>query len=138
MGAVSFSAKPLDAPVALIMQSLGDDGRLIDAACDAGYRGMVIAATGGGHVPENVADKLERAAARMPVILASRVGAGELLRETYGFKGSETDLLGRGLINAGWLDPLKARLLLALHLRCGSDAKTIGAVFADWLDGMPS
>lgn len=127
---------PVDAPVALLAQSMGDDGRLVDAAIDAGYRGIVVAATGGGHVPEIVADRLERAVARVPVVLASRVGAGELLRETYGFKGSETDLLARGLISAGWLDPLKARILLALHLRCGSDIGAIRAAFAEWLAGV--
>lgn len=130
--------EPLDAPVALLAQSMGDDGRLVDTVVDAGYKGIVIAATGGGHVPEMVADRLEGAAARMPVVFATRTGAGELLRETYGFKGSETDLLSRGLISAGWLDPLKARVLLTLHLRRGSDIATIRASFAEWLEGGPS
>ena len=70
--------------------------------------------TGGGHAAHWVADRLADAAAQVPVVMASRTGAGEMLRQTYDFKGSEIDLLARGLISAGWLDGLKARLLLTL------------------------
>ena len=127
------------APVALLTVTLGDDGRLIEQALDAGYRGIVMECTGGGHAAHWVADKLAEAARRVPVVMASRTGAGEMLRQTYDFKGSEIDLLARGLISAGWLDGLKARLLLTLVLMAGADdAHTaIRATFGAWLDPTP-
>jgi L-asparaginase len=102
--------------VALLSTWLGDDGRLIDHAVDAGYAALVIQATGGGHVNPLVAAAIGRATRRLPVVFASRAGSGEILRKTYGFPGSETDLLLRGAIAAGALDAVKARLLLELLL----------------------
>ena len=133
--AVARDATP--APVALLTVTLGDDDRLIEQALDAGYRGIVIECTGGGHAASWVADKLVEAAQRVPVVMASRTGAGEMLCQTYDFKGSEIDLLARGLISAGWLDGLKARLLLTLLLMAGADDTAIRERFGAWLDPGP-
>ena len=126
------------APVALLTVTLGDDGRLIERALEAGYRGLVVELTGGGHAAHWVADRLVEAAQQVPVVMASRTGAGEMLRRTYDFKGSEIDLLARGLIGAGWLDGLKARLLLTLLLTAGADDTAIRETFAAWLDPAPA
>jgi len=106
-------------PVALHRVTLGDDGRLLASIVDAGYRGLVVDALGAGHVPEWLVDDLAGLAERVPVVLASRTGAGEVLRSTYGFPGSERDLLARGLLWAGALDALRARLVVALALAAG-------------------
>ena len=90
----------------------------------------MIEALGGGHVLSPMAQSLETLAAEIPVVLASRTGSGEVLTNTYGFTGSETDLLSRGLINAGMLDGPKARLLLSLLLRSGASKKEIAEAFA--------
>lgn len=73
---------------------------------------------------------LQDAAERIPVVLASRTGGGTTLTHAYGFDGSEKDLLSRGLIGAGHLDPYKARLLLTVLLRSGADRGSILASFA--------
>ena len=116
-------------PVALYKASFGDDGRLLPEIERLGYEGLVVEAMGGGHLPASMVGTLEGLAGRMPVVLASRIGAGEVLTRTYSFPGSETDLLGRGLIPAGPLDGLKARILLSLLLRSGASREEITVAF---------
>ena len=89
--------------------------------------GLVIAAFGGGHLPEGMTDKVSAIAARMPVVLASSAGAGPVFETTYGYKGAERDLIARGLIPAGLFSPPKARILLALMLAAGRPAAEIEA-----------
>lgn len=106
---------PVTCRVPVVPMALGDDGVLLEGLRER-VDGLVIAAFGVGHVPAGIVDRLQNLAARVPVVLASRTGAGPSLRATYGFPGSETDLLRRGLISAGFLDPYKARVLLCLLL----------------------
>ena len=135
---VSLPTGSRDRPVALLTGVLGDDGRLVGEVERLGYAGLVIEAMGGGHLPSVTVEPLASLARDMPVVLASRTGGGEVLRRTYGFPGSETDLLSRGLINAGTLDGRKARLLLSLLLRSGATGEEISATFDRWPDGGPA
>nr|AGS49346.1 L-asparaginase [uncultured bacterium esnapd2] len=119
--------KPVE--VAVVPVVLGDNGTVLEAVADR-VDGLVVAAFGVGHVPESVVDILSGLAERMPVVLASRTGSGSVLERTYAFPGSESDLLGRGLIPAGFLDPLKARILLWHLLSNGHDIADIRQTFA--------
>jgi len=116
-----------DPRVALLETHLGDRGDLLRLVADAGYDGIVLAGFGAGHVSAALADVVGEVAARCPVVLASRTGGGPVLRSTYGFVGSERDLLARGVVPAGWLDPRKARLLLWALLAAGHGVEEIRA-----------
>lgn len=115
--------------VGMVTAAFGDDGRDW-AAVAQGWDGLVVAGFGAGHVAEPAVPVLAGLAGRMPVVLASRAGAGPVLASTYGFPGSESDLLARGLIRAGFLDPFKARILLTALLAVTRDGDTIRAGFA--------
>lgn len=130
---ISLAEEHEDHHVCLLTITLGDDGRLLKTVGSQGYSGLIIEAMGGGHVPSLMVDTLTDLASEMPVVLASRTGSGEVLRKTYGFSGSETDLLERGLISAGSLDGLKARLFLTLLLRSGAAVDEIKGAFASLL-----
>jgi L-asparaginase len=115
--------------VALVRVTLGDDGRILPALTAHGFRGVVIEGFGGGHVTPPMVTRIERLATEMPVVLTSRTGSGELLRRTYRYRGSETDLLEAGAIPAGTLDGLKARILLSVCLAADPAGENVADVF---------
>jgi len=115
--------------VALLTTHLDDSGDLLTLASESGYDGIVLAALGVGHVSQAVADNVTKAVARTPVVVATRTGAGPTAEHTYDFLGSESDLISRGAVLAGWLTPVKARLLLVALLGLGYDAEKIGSEF---------
>jgi L-asparaginase len=118
-----------DAPdVALVTAVLGDGGAQLRAIGHP-FTGLVLAAMGAGHIPQRLLPDLERLAERMPVAAASRTGAGPLLRSTYGFSGSERDLIRLGLLDSCGLGPLKARVLLTLALWSTEDRGTAEELF---------
>lgn len=124
--------------VALLSCVLGDDGRLAGALGRSGYRGAVIDGFGGGHVPSSMVPALEELRRAMPVVFCSRTGSGEVLAHTYGFAGSEMDLLARGLVAGGALDGRKARVALALALARAHDDESAIDLFCAVRDSLSS
>jgi L-asparaginase len=114
--------------VALVECALDDRGELLRLAADH-CDGIVVAAFGAGHVSEPAAQVISAALTRVPVVVASRTGAGTTLSVTYGFTGSESDLLRRGAVLAGWLDPRKSRLLLWALLALGRSPEQLRTEF---------
>jgi L-asparaginase len=129
LGGVAGSAQP----VALFWMGLDEPGKLIEALLvdrdRLGYRGAVLGAMGGGHLPERTAEIAPRLATAMPTVVSPRAGGGPLLRQTYGGPSAEIALRQAGLIWGGRLNPLKARVLLETCLRAGLARDTIAGVF---------
>lgn len=128
-------AADADQPVALVTVGLADDGRLLGALPGLGYRGAVIEAMGAGHVPSVMVSPLAELAGAIPVVLSSRVASGSVFTRTYGFPGSEIDLVERGLIAGGAVGGIKARLLLSLLLAAGLQGEDLRNTFSVYSDG---
>ncbi|HWD77285.1 MAG TPA: asparaginase [Kribbella sp.] len=129
---VQGSAEPTELDrvhVALYTVTLDDDGLLLQGLADT-HQGLVVAGYGVGHVPAALAPVLGELATRIPVVLTSRTGAGSVVRNTYHSPGAEADLLQRGLIDGGFLDPYKARVLLRLLLATDDDIATAFSQYA--------
>jgi L-asparaginase len=96
-------------------------GDLIDASVQRGARGLVIASAGAGAMTAAQIDAAEAASrAGIPVVVASRVPRARLL---------PTDV-PTGMIAAGALSPVKARILLMLALARGDTRSELAALFA--------
>ncbi|ANJ54361.1 asparaginase [Pseudomonas silesiensis] len=104
--------------IALLESTLSAETLLLDNILDLGYDGLVIAGFGAGHVSEQWADAVEKIARKIPVLIATRTGSGATAQASYGFTGSEMDLIGRGALMTGFLCPRKARILLWLLVGC--------------------
>ncbi|HEY6395810.1 MAG TPA: asparaginase, partial [Candidatus Binataceae bacterium] len=116
------TVKPLiENRVATITAWSGDTESLTQALKRRDIKGLVIAGFGGGRVPLGWVKRLEKAAAKMPIVLASRTGAGAV-DDPYGYGGAHF-LRSIGLIAAHEMPVHKARikLMLALGNRLSGD-----------------
>jgi L-asparaginase len=119
------------APIVPILEvGPGFEREILAAVAAAAIDGLVLSLPGAGHVGAEAAPDLGRLAARIPVVFASRTGAGETLRASYGYPGGEIDLIARGLIPAQSLDARKARIALQLLLSEHADIALVRKTFA--------
>ncbi|GAA5098623.1 asparaginase [Bartonella acomydis] len=134
-----FFPKTFDLPqnyehqVALLYSSLSSDTELIKFCLESGqYAGLVIAGFGSGHCSFEKADIVRQYTQKMPIIIASRICTGSTTRTTYGYKGSEVDLIASGALMSGYLSAVKARLLLWAFLAQGYSLTQIKAHWDEW------
>jgi L-asparaginase len=127
--ALSLESADFSGLVPILEGGLDDSGELLDIVVKAGARGVVVAAAGVGHVSAGTATVIERVVADIPVVVASRTGAGTTFRGTYGFRGSESSLIAMGATMSGWLDPRKSKVLLHTLLATGADRARVNAEF---------
>ncbi|CAK00706.1 asparaginase [Bartonella tribocorum] len=119
--------------VALLYSSLSSDAQLMKFCLESGYyAGLVIAGFGAGHCSFQEADLVQQYAQKIPIIIASRCCNGSTTRITYGYKGSETDMIASGALMSGYLSAVKARLLLWAFLAQGYSLAQVRAYWNNW------
>jgi L-asparaginase len=124
-------ASPPFPRVELIRCTIAMDDFLVAAAYEKGVDGLVIEALGVGHVSVPVRDVLVKAVeSGVPVLVTTRCTAGTALTKTYGFPGSESDLISKGVMVAKGLPGIKARLKLTLAMASGDDGQRLRRRFS--------
>ncbi len=120
-----------DAPlpeVSLIWAAAGAPAFLAEAALERSD-GVVIAATGIGHVPQWWMPSIRSASTRgVSVVVASRCGSGST-GLGYAGPGGDYDLKQAGAIFAGYRRPLQARIELICALASGMTGQQVLAHF---------
>jgi L-asparaginase len=109
--------------VDIVISYIGADGAMIEAAANAGAKGIVSAATGAGRPTPAEDAAFDKAYRENGVLmcLASRVAAGRVARSP--------GLAQRGFVASDNLQPWKARLLLSLALTQTDNAGEIQRMF---------
>jgi L-asparaginase len=108
--------------VEIVVHYAGADGRVIrallndSAQSESRLNGLVVAATGLGHVSGAMYDAIKEARDRnIPVVISTRVYTGRTI-PLYANKGKGISLKDIGCVFADNLSPQKARILLMLAL----------------------
>jgi L-asparaginase len=109
--------------VDIVLSYVGADGALIEAAANAGAKGIVSAATGAGRPTpaEDAAFDKAYKEKGMLMCLCSRVASGRVVRSP--------GLARRGFVAGDNLQPWKARILLSLALTTTNNADDIQRMF---------
>jgi L-asparaginase len=108
--------------VDVLLTYQGASGDLIEAAVDAGARGIVLATAGAGATSGTQSDGVRYAASKgVPVVITTRAGSGRIAGA------------GRGNSVAGQdLAPIKARILLMLALTKTQDPNELRRIFSEY------
>jgi L-asparaginase len=125
----TYAASAATARVPLVKMAVGLDALLLEAALAAGVDGLVLEGSGVGHVPTTWMPAIRSAIdAGLPVVLASRTGAGPV-RAEYGGPGGGHDLASAGVILAGRRTGLMARIELICALGAGLSGGELRSAF---------
>lgn len=118
----------IEPEVAMVTALTGESKALGEALAQPKLRGLVVAGFGSGRVPLRWVEPLvEAVKSGLPVVLASRTGAG-VVDDPYGFGGAHY-LKSAGLISAHEMPAHKARLKLMLALGNGMSGETLKDYF---------
>ncbi len=112
--------------VDIVYTHVNDDGTLIDAAVNAGAKGIVYAGSGMGSIHKDAEPALYNARAKgVAVVRSSRVGNGQVVAATKEWTEAK-------FIDSDTLNPQKARILLQLALTKTSDPDRIQKMFKEY------
>ena len=119
--------------VEIVPHYAGANGRLLRALLNDDQppplAGIVIAATGLGHVSASMHDAIKKARDReIPVVISTRVYTGRLM-PLYAGKGKGVDLRDLGCVLPDNLSPQKARILLMVALTKTKDPEELQRYF---------
>ena len=105
-------------------------GALLAAPLD----GLIVAGLGAGTMPPALDPLIAEAAHRIPVVMATRSGQGEVAAGIYVGAGTTNNLLTQGVIAGSFLDPRKARILLTILLWAGYSGESLKKELMAWRD----
>jgi L-asparaginase len=112
--------------VDVILTYQGASGDLIQAAVDAGAKGIVIATAGAGAMSGTQGQGVQYARSKgIPVVTTTRTGSGRIANRTGGRGGGS-------FIGGEDLAPVKARILLMLALTKTSDPAELRRIFMEY------
>jgi len=112
--------------VKVIYGHADDDALFVEAAVQAGVRGIVYAGTGNGSIHRAAEEALAHAAETgIIVVRSTRVGEGAVIP-------AEPSYIKEGFLEGDSLNPQKCRILLQLALTKTSDRKRIQQMFHEY------
>jgi len=115
----------IDPNVALIACYTGMNGDLLEHLRQQKISGLVLEGFGAGNVPPGVVPAIEAMLADgIPVVLATRCPEGGVC-PVYAYPGGGADLMKKGVILAGRLSGVKARIQLMVALGAGYGIEAI-------------
>jgi L-asparaginase len=126
----TFPAKSLETQVDIIKVAMGEDSRLLEAAIHSGARAIVLEAFpgGGGVTPEIMAAVKQARTKGFVFVMAPRSPIGSALSGASGGCGP-FDLRQCGVITAGDLSSIKARIILMITLPLVKDIEQLRQIF---------
>ncbi len=125
-----YETENVEEKVALIKTYFSMDPDLLDFLVSSDYKGIVLESMGCGNIPPVLIPSVRRAIREgIPVVLSSRCAATDIV-PIYGYEGGSFYLVREGVISAGRLNGLKARIKLMVLLGITQDLEEIKERFS--------
>ncbi|MCD6363410.1 MAG: asparaginase [Synergistetes bacterium] len=125
-----YETEDLEEKVALVKTCFSMNPDTLDLFISSGYKGIVLEAMGCGNVPPVLVPSIREAIRNgIPVVLSSRCSGSDIV-PIYGYEGGSLYLVREGVISAGRLNGLKARIKLMVLLGITRDLEELKERFS--------